>query len=114
MYLDYQYGNKQTSGAQLIFERPILPWRRYGPKFSASLFQYGADAPWSQFHQIDRGLAADLTFRKGQVLQHTFRYRLLHYQDLLILPSCRFRFLMVHFNLFVGGKQYGEKFNVAI
>lgn len=60
---ELQKGTKHTSGYNLTLSKPLAPWTDNNPTLSLHSFQQGADAPWSHFRQIDRGLVAGLTHK---------------------------------------------------
>lgn len=71
---EYQYGTKHTTGFNATFIKPIMPWLWPQPKLTTSVFQHGADAPWSGYREIDRGTFIDLSFKSSQFVQHSLRW----------------------------------------
>jgi outer membrane protein insertion porin family len=69
---DYTYGTKRSSNFNLSLLKPVRG--RLRSTLTSSVYQSAAEQPASGFHQLDRGLLADLAFTSAPHVQHSLQY----------------------------------------
>ncbi|PSN40542.1 Sorting and assembly machinery component 50 [Blattella germanica] len=69
---EYNYGNKKSVAFNVSFRKPLRG--RLNPIFTGTLFQTGAEWPWSGYKQIERGLLLDLAFNSTSLLRHNLQW----------------------------------------
>ncbi|XP_037070529.1 sorting and assembly machinery component 50 homolog [Pollicipes pollicipes] len=69
---EYTYGTNQTTGINVALLKPFHNAAR--TTVTGSVYQSGADLPWSGFRQVDRGVLLDLGFRSATDVTHSLRY----------------------------------------
>ena len=66
--LSYSYGNKCSTGFDVLLNKPLLPWTIYNPNVQLSVFQKGFANPWNGLTEISRGSFVGLAARLNDVI----------------------------------------------
>ncbi|KAI1290037.1 Sorting and assembly machinery component 50 -like protein B [Halotydeus destructor] len=88
--LEYQKGNKHTSGFNVTLTKPLIPWIESNPTLTLQAFKQGYDAPWSGFREVDQGLLAGLATKLGSDVEHIIRWEGI-WRELSCLPDASFK-----------------------